>query len=145
MSSVPVQFLINVLSTPQCSEVPVILPLTGCLEVQVNISINITLYVLNLCNTTTTIITDLIPTVSINGMQISSLINSTTNTSLVYLILTWTPQLNQIGSEQFCALLIRSNYIESFDEIFLYLSSPVKRQSLIYTVLHSLCQILNLV
>ena len=104
MSSVPVQFLIEVLPTPDCSQPPLILPLTDCLEAQVNVPINFTLYVMNFCNKTVSIITDLIPTISITGMQVSDLINSMTNTSLSYIILTWTPQSNQLGSQEFCAI-----------------------------------------
>ena len=103
MSSVPVQFLIYVL-TPNCSKLPIILPLTGCLEVQVNVPVNFTLYAMNFCNTTKTIITDIAATVGITGMQVGNLFNSTTNTSLSYVTLTWTPQSNQIGSQQFCAV-----------------------------------------
>lgn len=103
MSSVSVTFLIYVPS-PNCSQAPVIIPLTGCLEVQVNVSVTFTLYTMNYCNRTKVVITDLIATVNINGMSVSSLTNSTTNTSLAYVTLTWTPQSNQIGSQQFCAV-----------------------------------------
>ncbi len=102
MSSVSIQFLINVIS-PTCSEPPVIIPLTGCLDVQVNVPVTFTLYAMNYCNRTISIVTNILPTLSINGMTISSLVNSTTNTSLVYVTLTWTPQASQIGSQEFCA------------------------------------------
>jgi hypothetical protein len=104
MSSVVVQFLINVLPLPNCAQLPLILPLTGCLEVQVNVSVTFTLYAMNFCNKTIATITSLISTVGITGMSVSNLVNSTTNTSLVYVTLTWTPQTNQIGSQQFCAI-----------------------------------------
>jgi len=104
MSSVAVQFLVNVLPSPNCTQAPVVIPLTGCLEVQVNVPVTFTLYAMNYCNRTTVVITDLISTVNINGMSVSSLFNSTTNTSLVYVTLTWTPQTGQIGVQQFCAV-----------------------------------------
>ncbi len=104
MSSVPAQFLIYVLPTPSCTQAPFIIPLTGCLEVQVNVSVTFTLYIMNFCNKTIATIVDLLPTVSITGMSVSNLVNSTTNTSLVYVTLRWTPQTNQIGSQQFCAI-----------------------------------------
>jgi hypothetical protein len=104
MSSVPVQFLIYVLPTPECPEPPMILPLTDCLEVQVNVSVTFTLYIMDFCNDTISTITDLIPATNINGMQLSNLTNSTTNTSLAYVTLTWTPETDQIGSQQFCAV-----------------------------------------
>lgn len=104
MSSVSVQFLIYVLPSPNCSQAPVVLPLTGCLEAQVNVSITFTLYAMNYCNRTKVIITDLISTVSIDGMTVGSLTNVTTNTSLVSVTLTWTPLFSQIGPQQFCAV-----------------------------------------
>jgi hypothetical protein len=103
MSSVAIQFLIYVL-TPNCSQPPVIIPLTGCLDVQVNVPVTFTLYAMNYCNRTQSIITSLLPTETINGMNVSNLVNSTTNTSLVYVTLTWTPQMGQIGSQEFCAV-----------------------------------------
>ncbi len=102
MSSVSIQFLIYVIS-PNCSQVPVIIPLTGCLEVQVNVPVTFTLYAMSYCNRTVSIINSILPTVNINGMTVSNLVNSTTNTSLVYVTLTWTPQASQIGLQQFCA------------------------------------------
>ena len=104
MSSVPVQFLIYVLPIPNCSLVPIIIPLTDCLEVQVNVPTTFTLYVMNYCDPTDAIITDLIPTTDITGLQISNLVNSTTNTSLSYVTLTWMPQINQTGPHQFCTV-----------------------------------------
>ena len=104
MSSVPIQFLIYVLPAPTCSIPPYIIPLTGCLEVQVNVSVNYTLHVMNYCNRTRVVVTDLITTVSITGMTVSNLINSTTNTSLVSAILTWIPQSSQIGPQQLCVI-----------------------------------------
>ncbi len=104
MSSVPAQFLIYVLPTPSCTQAPFIIPLTGCLEVQVNVPVNFTLYIMNYCNKTTAVVNSFVPTVIINSMNISNLINSTTNTSLVYVTLTWTPQVGQIGSHAFCAI-----------------------------------------
>jgi hypothetical protein len=104
MSSVPVQFLIHVLPLPTCSELPAILPLTDCLEVQVDIPVNLTLYAMNYCDRTQSIITDITVTMGISSMSISELYNSTTNTSLSYIKLNWTPQINEVGSQQFCTI-----------------------------------------
>jgi hypothetical protein len=104
MSSVAVQFLIYALPSPNCTQPPVILPLTGCLEVQVNVSVTFTLYAMNYCNKTIATITSFLSIIGITGMSVSNLTNSTTNTSLVYVTLRWTPQTNQIGSQQFCAI-----------------------------------------
>ena len=104
MSSVPIQFLIYVLPPPSCSILPFVIPLTGCLDVLVNVPVTYTIYAMNYCNRTRTIITDLITTFHISGMTVSSLSNSTTNASLVLVTLTWTPQPNQIGPQQVCAV-----------------------------------------
>lgn len=104
MSSVPVQFLVYVMANLSCTQPPVFLPLTNCTEVQVGTPVILNLYVMNLCNRTKTIISDIIDTVSITGMQISNISNSTTNVSLSYVTLNWTPTTSQIGSRQFCAI-----------------------------------------
>ena len=105
MSSVPIQFLINVLPIPSCTQAPVFIPLEGCLEVQVNVPVNFTLYIMNYCNRTTSVVNTFLPTLTINFMNISNLVNSTTNTSLVYVTLMWTPQISQMGSREFCAIV----------------------------------------
>ncbi|CAF1317202.1 unnamed protein product [Rotaria sordida] len=111
MSSVPVQFLIYVQATPACTILPVIVSLTDCLEVQVGVTTNFTLYIENLCNSSATI-TEVMITEKISGMTAGSVKNSTTNT-LSYIQLTWTPQSSQIGTQKLCAyahnsLLVRS-------------------------------------
>ena len=104
MSSVSVQFLIFVLPTPQCSLLPVVLPITNCLEVQVGLPVNVTLFAMNSCNRSRTIVTDIVISMPINGMNTSRLFNSTTNTSLSFIVLTWTPQSSQIGTQELCAI-----------------------------------------
>lgn len=104
MSSVPVQFLINVLPTPTCVQEPVFIPLTGCLEVQVNVPVTFTLFIMSYCNRTISIVNTFFATLTIDFMNISNLVNSTTNTSLVYVTLNWTPQISQIGSRDLCAV-----------------------------------------
>ncbi|CAF0978479.1 unnamed protein product [Rotaria sordida] len=112
MSSVPVQFLICVKTTPSCTILPVIISLTDCLNVQVGVTTNFTLYIMNLCNSSATI-TEVIITQAISSMTVGTLTNSTTNTSLSYISLTWTPQSSQIGTQELCvyaynSLLVRS-------------------------------------
>jgi hypothetical protein len=104
MSSVPVQFLVYVIAIPTCPQSPLIVPSTDCLNVQVGIPINFTLYAMTSCNVTTVIIVDIMQTISIDGMQMGNLTNSTANASLVYVTLTWTPQMYQIGSQEFCVI-----------------------------------------
>lgn len=104
MSSTPVQFLIYVMPLPACSKAPIILPLNGCLEVQVGVSVTFRLYAINLCAKTVATLTDLILTSEINGMSTSNLTSFPTNTSLSYITLTWIPQVNQVGYQELCAI-----------------------------------------
>ncbi len=104
MSSVPVQLLIYVLPTPICSKAPIILPVNGCLEVQVGVQINFNIYALNQCNPSVSNITDILVSSAANGMIDGNLTSSLTNSSLSYLPFTWTPQTNQIGSQQLCVI-----------------------------------------
>jgi hypothetical protein len=104
MSSVPVQFLIYVLPQPSCSNLPVIIPVTGCLEVQAGVSMTYNLSAMNLCSPSVSIVTDIVVSSAITGMVESSLTNSTTNTSLSYVTFTWTPLASQVGSQQLCTV-----------------------------------------
>lgn len=104
MSSVPVQFLIYVTNAPACSNAPVFIPQTGCLEVTAGVSMSINIYVLNLCDPNAINIADIIATYKSNGMSIGTLQDSPTNSSMVYETLTWTPQTNQIGPQQLCMI-----------------------------------------
>jgi hypothetical protein len=104
MSSVPVQFLIYVLPTPNCSIAPIIFPVNGCLEVQVGVSMSFNLFAMNLCNQTIANLTDIVVSSGINGMTITNLTSSPTNSSLSYVTFTWTPQANQVGSQQLCTI-----------------------------------------
>jgi hypothetical protein len=104
MSSVPVQFLIYVLPQPTCSNAPIIISLTDCLEVTVGVTNTFNLSVLNLCDPNIINITDIIVSQGITGMQMNNLTSSSINASLVYGTFTWTPQTNQIGSQQLCMI-----------------------------------------
>lgn len=102
MSSVPVQLLIYVLPNPACSLTPVILPVTDCLEVQVGITFSFNISVMNLCNQNAANLTDLLVSMPLTGMTHTNLTASLTNSSVFYSTFTWTPQINQIGSQYFC-------------------------------------------
>ena len=116
-----------------------ILPLTDCLQVQANVSVSFILYAMDFCDAATSTITDIIPITFIHGLTISRLVNSTTNSSLVYVTLTWTPQSDQIGSQEFCAgAYTKSLSTRSYSlDFFLSFHSLVKRFSLTFIVLHS--------
>ncbi len=137
MSSVPVQFLIYVIPVPKCPQSPLILPSTDCLNVQVGIPINFTLYAMTSCNVTTVIIIDIMQTVGIAGMQMGNLTNSTTNASLVYVALTWTPQMDQLGSQQFCAMAYTKSIFISTRKLvnnIIFVSFSEKVQSQLYCI-----------
>ena len=104
MSSIPIQFLIYVLYNLSCYDEPVILPLTMCLEVQVGQPVSFTLYGMNLCDHNRIILSDILLTRVINGLTASQLYNSSLSGSLSYRTISWTPQNNQIGYQNFCAI-----------------------------------------
>ena len=104
MSSVPVQFLIYILPQPACSRAPLILPIDRCLEVQVGIAISFPLYAMNLCNRSVANLTDIIVSDGISGMSVGNLTSVPTNSSLAYVTVTWTPQANQVGFQEICAV-----------------------------------------
>jgi hypothetical protein len=106
MSSVPVQFLIYVMPPPTCLIPPVIIHLSGCLEVTVNVSKSFNISALNSCNSTISNITEIVVTSGITGMEVSNLTQVVTNLSLYYLTFTWTPQANQAGLQQLCIVAV---------------------------------------
>lgn len=103
MSSVPVQFLIHVLPTPYCSLLPVFNPITGCLEVQVNVPFTFDLYVNNSCNPTIANVTDIVVSTPIIGVTDSNF-TSSSDGSFAFVTFNWTPQPNQIGPQQLCTV-----------------------------------------
>ncbi|CAF3339738.1 unnamed protein product [Rotaria sp. Silwood2] len=113
MSSVPVQFLIYAQSQPACSLKPIIIPLDRCLEVQVGVSIRFNLSALNLCNQNVATLTDIVVSSGITGMTHINLTHSSTNSSIYYMKFTWTPQANQIGSQQLCTVAYTSENLQS--------------------------------
>jgi hypothetical protein len=102
MSSVPVQFLIYVLPEPECSEAPIILPLSDCLEVAIGVLRSFNLSVLNLCSGNVSNVTAIVVSRGITGMQVGNLTQSPTNSSLSDITLLWTPEANQNGSQELC-------------------------------------------
>jgi len=104
MSSIPIQFLIYVLYNLSCYDEPVILPLTMCLEVQVGQLVNFTLYAMNFCDDNKIVLGEISLTRFINGLNASQLYNSSLSGSLSYRTISWTPQSNQIGYQNFCAI-----------------------------------------
>ena len=102
LSSVPVQFLIYVMRTPVCSQLPVILPLEGCLEIQVGITKTFNITVLNYCDGETASIQEMIISKTVAGLEADDLMVSSENAFLAYTTYLWTPLEEQIGLQQLC-------------------------------------------
>ncbi|CAF0937259.1 unnamed protein product [Rotaria sp. Silwood1] len=114
LSSVPVQLLINVYASPNCTIVPRLYGSnnqTGtCESIQVGQSHSIILYAENYCSNYSVIIED-IATLSFPIVIKSNIIQ---NTSTLYSVsLTWTPTTNQIGSQILCTVAIDSQNVQS--------------------------------
>ena len=104
MSSVPVQFLIYVMGTPQCGLAAVIFPLSRCFDVQVGMFITFNISALTLCDPNVSGVSAIIASVSITGMNVSDTFNSVTNDSLSYATFTWIPQISQLGPQELCVV-----------------------------------------
>lgn len=102
MSSVPVQFLIYVMDEPMCSLMPIIVPISGCMEVTVGVPISFNITVINRCDPSISDLADLIITSSLYDIQTDSLTDSPTNDSIAYMTFHWTPELIEIGPQQLC-------------------------------------------
>ncbi|CAF4769119.1 unnamed protein product, partial [Rotaria socialis] len=112
MSSIPVQILIYVQPDPKCSSAPLIFPLDCCLEVQIGISINFNLSMMNLCNDTVSNIADIVVSNDITGMVRDNLTNSP-NASISFVRFAWTPQTNQIGYQKLCIIAFTTENLQS--------------------------------
>jgi len=102
---VPVQFLINVYATPNCTIRPLLYQSTTqtdtCQNVQVGQSYTMVLFVENYCSSYGVTIKD-IATLSF-PIVIKS--NLTQNSTTIYSVtLTWTPTASQVGSQILCAV-----------------------------------------
>ena len=105
MSSVPLQFLIYVYATPNCTLKPLLIGninSNDCHGAQVGMNFTMTLTAINRCGSGQTI-SD-IATLSFPIVIKSALVQNTTNTSLWSVTITWIPTANQVGSQVFCAV-----------------------------------------
>ncbi|CAF1142938.1 unnamed protein product [Rotaria sordida] len=125
MSSVPVQFLIYVLPTPQCSSIPEFTLSVDCLEAQIGVPMNFVLYATNDCDPEESRIADIVVSKSIPGMKAGNLTQAS-DQSYAWVIYTWTPQSNQYGPQQFCAIAFTSERVQSeeYCVVFDVLSGP---------------------
>lgn len=137
MSSIPIQFLIRVLS-PKCSIEPVMAPLTECLEVQVGTPVRFNLTAINPCNRTVSVIRGITITTRISSLSNSQLQNSTENASLSYINVNWTPQSDQIGQQQICAIADTRSISFFAAIIIIFFSFLVNQYNPLNTVLNFL-------
>ncbi|CAF2386242.1 unnamed protein product [Rotaria sp. Silwood2] len=103
LSSVPVQFLVHVVSSPSCDTEPVIagIPLEdSCLSITVGQTFNSMLIAINNCGASVTIVD--ISTLSFPGVVKGNLIRF--NTSTYYKMISWTPTSSQLGYQVMCAM-----------------------------------------
>lgn len=103
LSSVPVQFLVKVISAPSCPTLPDVF-LTGqsCTPVKVNETFTSQLIAVNNCGSNVTIVD--IATLSFSGMNQGSL--TMLNSLVYYKTVTWTPTMQQIGYQVMCAMAL---------------------------------------
>lgn len=102
MSSVPVQFLIQVLPTPRCSFPPILSLSEMCLEVQVGVTISFDILAINQCSSDI-IVADIVVAVNIPGIQAGN-ITQASDESYAIISYTWTPLHSQLGQQIFCVL-----------------------------------------
>ena len=104
MSSIPVQFLVYIIDVPTCGLAPVILQTNVCVDVQVGTPVTFNISAMTLCDPSMSNISMITVSSSITGMNVSNTIASLTNTSVSHIMVRWTPQTNQIGSQRLCAI-----------------------------------------
>ncbi|CAF1429166.1 unnamed protein product [Adineta ricciae] len=113
MSSVPVQLLIYVMPTPNCSIAPSIVPLDGCLEVTASVMKSFNISIINRCNPFISNVSSVVVSKGVTGMQVSNITQSSTNVSMFYTTFTWTPQTNQLGQQQLCIIAVTDEMVQS--------------------------------
>lgn len=104
LSSVPVQFLVQVVPPPSCTTPPYVFELSNrsCTPVSVGQTFTSRLIAINSCGSSVSI--DDIATLSFAGMVQSNVIKQ--SSVVYYKTLTWTPTNNQVGFQVMCAMAI---------------------------------------
>ncbi|CAF1242503.1 unnamed protein product [Adineta steineri] len=126
-SSVPLQFLITIVSTPVCPLKPTISStLSPCTAIEVGVQFIYTLSISQGCNGTT--VTDLFtmpPLYMYKGN-----ITRVGATNVWTITETWTPEISQIGSQVYCALATDSAGIQSNQYCLTFTVVPAGQTSL---------------
>lgn len=103
MSSVPVQFLIHILPLPLCP-VPTDFSVSSrCFDAQLGVPMNFTIQIINNCDPDDANISTIIVSQSIPGVTAGALTQAADRT-YAWVDYSWTPQSNQLGSQQFCVI-----------------------------------------
>ncbi|UJR34837.1 hypothetical protein I4U23_027618 [Adineta vaga] len=119
LSSVPVQFLVRVVSPPSCTIRPDIIGLPAeqsCTVVKVGDSFISQLIAINHCGPSVRIIE--IATLSFSGMVQSDIINQSSTT--YYKNITWIPTAAQLGYQVMCAMALNSQNFQSAQYCFTF-------------------------
>ncbi|CAF3770784.1 unnamed protein product [Adineta steineri] len=117
LSSVPVQFLVQVVSPPGCTIPPEIIgiPLEqACIPLSVGQTFNSELMAVNNCGLSVTIVD--IATLSFSGMIQGNI--AQLNTTIYYKTLSWIPTTDQIGFQVMCAMALDSQNAQSAQYCF---------------------------
>ncbi|CAF1027190.1 unnamed protein product [Adineta steineri] len=113
LSIIPIQFLINVQNKPRCNDRPLLTHVDNqqkqCFGVVVNKPIEIELVAENFCPSTT-IIKD-IAVLSFSSLVKKSIEQKTPSSWST--LLTWTPTIEQVGSQVLCAIALDSDNTQS--------------------------------
>ncbi|CAF1425146.1 unnamed protein product [Rotaria sordida] len=107
LSSVPVQFLVQVVNSPACTIPPEIVGIPveeACIPVKVGQTFNSQLIAINNCGSGVTIAD--IATLSFAGMAKGNIVKL--NTTTYYKTLSWTPTTSQLGFQVMCAMAFNS-------------------------------------
>lgn len=104
MSSIPVQFLVYIISPPTCGLTPVILSLNVSSNVQVGVPVHFNISAATLCNPNISNIDSIMIAYGVDGMQVSNASDYPTNASVSYATFIWTPTTNQIGLQELCVV-----------------------------------------
>ncbi|CAF1357152.1 unnamed protein product [Rotaria sordida] len=117
LSSVPVQFLVQVVNSPACTIPPEIVGIPveeACIPVKVGQTFNSQLIAINNCGSGVTIAD--IATLSFAGIAKGNIVKL--NTTTYYKTLSWTPTTSQLGFQVMCAMAFNSQNAQSAQYCF---------------------------
>ncbi|CAF1134511.1 unnamed protein product [Didymodactylos carnosus] len=120
LSSIPLQFLIYVYQSGNCSILPTIVSTQSCVDVQAMVPYSQTLSAQVGCNFNN--ITDFVST-SPTGMLKSDVYKNSLQSNTYSINLTWTPAINQVGTQIFCTAATDSEFQQSIQYCITFIVS----------------------